>query len=78
MGKAITELGVGEALVRACVERAEQAGARTLRLSTQPQMAAAHRLYERLGFTRTPDRDWDPEPDVHLLTYELGLTRRGR
>jgi ribosomal protein S18 acetylase RimI-like enzyme len=65
--------GVGEALVRACIERARAAGARTLRLSTQPQMAAAHRLYERLGFTRTPDRDWDPEPDVHLLTYELEL-----
>ncbi|MFG7942814.1 hypothetical protein Q8723_13155, partial [Streptomyces cacaoi] len=23
-------------------------------------MHAAHRLYERLGFVRTPERDWQP------------------
>lgn len=67
--------GVGEALVRACVERAVRDGASVLRLSTQPQMTAAHRLYERLGFTRTPDRDWTPEPGVDLLTYELAIPR---
>jgi ribosomal protein S18 acetylase RimI-like enzyme len=70
--------GVGAALVRACIERAEQAGARKLRLSTQPQMTAAHRLYERLGFTRTPDHDWTPEPGVDLLTYALELSPAGR
>ncbi len=35
-----------------------------------------HRIYERLGFTRTPDRDWNPLPDlddITLLTYELTL-----
>jgi hypothetical protein len=39
-------------------------------------MHAAHRIYERLGFTRTPDRDWNPLPDlddITLLTYELTL-----
>ena len=62
--------GVGEALVRWCVERARTSGVRTLRLSTQTGMATAGRLYLRLGFVRTPDRDWSPEPDVDLLTYE--------
>ena len=36
-------------------------------------MHAAHRLYERLGFTRTPERDWSPTPWVHLVTYVLAL-----
>ena len=62
--------GVGDALVRWCIERARQDGARVLRLSTQAGMASAARLYARLGFTRTPDLDWTPEPDVDLLTYE--------
>jgi ribosomal protein S18 acetylase RimI-like enzyme len=69
--------GAGEALVRACVERARATeGCTAVVLSTQSSMHAAHRIYERLGFTRTPDRDWNPVPhldDLTLLTYELTL-----
>jgi GNAT superfamily N-acetyltransferase len=67
--------GVGEALVRWCVDRARDSGARWLRLSTQAGMAAAGRLYLRLGFVRTPERDWSPQPDVDLITYELEVGR---
>lgn len=67
-------MGVGDALVRHCVARARELGLRALTLSTQPSMAAAHRIYERVGFVRTPDKDWDPIPSVHLLTYRLELT----
>jgi ribosomal protein S18 acetylase RimI-like enzyme len=67
--------GVGEALVRACLERAEQHGCSRMRLSTEPTMTAAHRLYERLGFLRTPSRDWSPVEGVTLLTYALELRR---
>jgi ribosomal protein S18 acetylase RimI-like enzyme len=67
--------GAGEALVRACVERARAvAGCARVVLSTQGAMHSAHRVYERVGFTRTPDRDWNPLPeldDIRLLTYEL-------
>ncbi|WP_156725988.1 GNAT family N-acetyltransferase [Streptomyces apocyni] len=64
--------GVGEALVRACLERARAAGCTGITLSTQRSMHAAHRVYERLGFVRTPDRDWEPVPGlVSLITYEL-------
>jgi ribosomal protein S18 acetylase RimI-like enzyme len=66
-------LGIGEALVRHCVARARQDGCATLRLSTEPMMHAAHRIYRRLGFGRTPDRDWQPQPGVELLTYALAL-----
>jgi GNAT superfamily N-acetyltransferase len=70
--------GVGEALVEWCVERARTSGVRSLRLSTQTGMASAGRLYLRLGFVRTPERDWSPEPDVDLVTYELRITPAGR
>ena len=63
--------GVGETLVRACLERARAGGCACLRLSTQPDMLAARRLYDRLGFRRTPERDWSPLPGVELLTYEI-------
>ncbi|MGW1023031.1 GNAT family N-acetyltransferase [Streptomyces sp. NPDC002577] len=69
--------GAGEALVRACIERARAVdGCVGVVLSTQSAMHTAHRIYERLGFTRTPERDWNPIPhlaDVTLLTYELTL-----
>ncbi|MBT2479148.1 GNAT family N-acetyltransferase [Streptomyces sp. ISL-94] len=66
--------GAGEALVRACVERARAVeGVTRLVLSTQAQSPAAHRIYERLGFVRTPERDWSPVPTVPLLTYALEL-----
>ncbi|MEU5088241.1 GNAT family N-acetyltransferase [Streptomyces sp. NPDC021356] len=69
--------GAGEALVRACLDRARATeGCARLVLSTQRTMHAAHRLYERLGFVRTPQRDWNPLPDlddITLLTYALAL-----
>ncbi|GHH90277.1 GNAT family N-acetyltransferase [Streptomyces capillispiralis] len=69
--------GAGEALVRACVDRARATeGCVRVVLSTQRTMRSAHRIYERLGFTRTPARDWNPLPeldDITLLTYELTL-----
>jgi GNAT superfamily N-acetyltransferase len=65
--------GVGAALVAWCIDRARADGATLLRLSTQPEMTAAGRLYQRLGFVRTPDKDWVPEPHVTLVTYALAL-----
>ncbi|MER7462071.1 GNAT family N-acetyltransferase [Streptomyces sp. NPDC097981] len=66
--------GAGEALVRACIERARALdGVRRLVLSTSDDMTGAHRIYERLGFTRTPERDWEPFPGLSLLTYGLDL-----
>jgi ribosomal protein S18 acetylase RimI-like enzyme len=65
--------GVGEALVRACMDRARGRGLHRLRLSTKHDMAAAHRLYERLGFARTPERDREPLPGVTLLAYAVEL-----
>ena len=67
-------LGVGEALMRECVARARRAGAERLALHTTPMMAAALRLYTRMGFARAPELDFSPAPgfDVHGYTLVLG------
>ena len=66
--------GVGTRLATWCIERARTAGARTLVISSDVRMAAAHRLYQRLGFVRRPDLDWVPEPGVSLLVFRLDLS----
>src|SRR3954464_9412289 len=58
--------GIGEALVRHVLDRFREEGATAVVLSTTPGMAAAHRLYAQLGFSRCPERDWSPMPDVSL------------
>jgi ribosomal protein S18 acetylase RimI-like enzyme len=65
--------GVGEALATWCVDRARADGCHAVVLSTLPVMHAAHRIYQRLGFVRTPERDWYPQPEVRLITYQLEL-----
>lgn len=68
--------GIGDALMHRCVERARDLGLVALALSTQPSMRAAHRIYERMGFERAPERDWSPAPGITLLAYRLDLGRR--
>jgi ribosomal protein S18 acetylase RimI-like enzyme len=49
--------GVGEALVKECIEVARSRGAAIVELQTARSRAAANRLYERMGFER---RDSNP------------------
>jgi GNAT superfamily N-acetyltransferase len=65
--------GVGQALVRWCVDRAREQGCTALVLSSLDRMHAAHRLYERMGFERSPERDWEPYPGIPLIAYRLPL-----
>jgi ribosomal protein S18 acetylase RimI-like enzyme len=65
--------GIGQALVRACIDRARAAGRRRVRLDTRTSMESAQRLYERLGFRRDPDQDWSPADGIVLLGYVLDL-----
>ena len=64
--------GVGDALLRHVLDHYRGLGAHAVVLSTLESQTAAHRLYARHGFSRLPDRDWDPLPHVHLLA--LGVT----
>lgn len=65
--------GVGDALVRACLDRARALGCRAVVISTRDIAYPARRLYERLGFHRMPERDWAPVPGVNLLALRLDL-----
>ena len=60
--------GVAARLMRAALREGLAGGARRVVLSTQDAMAAAQRLYARLGFVREPERDWGHEV-VHLRVY---------
>jgi ribosomal protein S18 acetylase RimI-like enzyme len=42
--------GIGEALMRACLDKADQAGCPQVMLTCNPSRAAANRLYLRMGF----------------------------
>jgi GNAT superfamily N-acetyltransferase len=71
--RSVRGAGVGELMVRTCLDRARAAGKTRAVISTDPRMTSAHRLYERLGFRRLPERDWSPMAGVHLLVYALDL-----
>ena len=55
--------GIGNALVRAAIERAREAGARRVDLTSRPTREAANRLYRRLGFAQR-------ETNVYRYTFE--------
>lgn len=55
--------GVGDALNRAALARAAEAGAKTVDLTSRPSREAANRLYQRIGF----------EPrETNVYRYDLG------
>jgi ribosomal protein S18 acetylase RimI-like enzyme len=62
---AVRGRGVGEALVRAALDRAVQVGARTVDLTSRPSRESAIRLYERVGFVRRDSTlfRWEPSSD---------------
>jgi ribosomal protein S18 acetylase RimI-like enzyme len=65
--------GVGRALVDACLARARSSGRTGVVIVTAPSWADAQRLYERVGFRRAPDRDFEPVPGISLWAYVLAL-----
>ncbi len=65
--------GVGEALSQLVLGRFRELGAHAIVLSSLAEMTAAHRIYERLGFRRIPERDWSPVLGVDLVAFRLEL-----
>jgi ribosomal protein S18 acetylase RimI-like enzyme len=65
--------GVGRALVEHVLDRFRADGATAVAMSSLDRMTTAHRLYERLGFTRLPERDWSPLPQVDLIAFRKEL-----
>lgn len=61
--------GVAETLVARCIDRSQELGHSALVMSSMREMAPAHRLYDRLGFRRLPERDWSPVEGIDLLAF---------
>ena len=66
--------GIGEALVRACLERARADGRGRVYLDTTQWMETAQRLYGRIGFVRAPELDWEPVTGMTLSAYVYDLS----
>jgi ribosomal protein S18 acetylase RimI-like enzyme len=67
--------GIGTILMKECEQRAQEAGAQAIGLHTAEVMRNAILLYERLGYVRTPETDFQPREDVTVLGYRLLLGR---
>jgi ribosomal protein S18 acetylase RimI-like enzyme len=68
--------GAGNALLTAIIEHAAAYGVEHLVLATLPAMRTAHRMYEKAGFTRLPERDWAPgdsQSSEQLMVFGLRL-----
>ena len=65
--------GVGTALVEECMRRAQLAGASALGLHTSESLQAAIRMYERMGFVRTPAGDFQPDGAELVMAYCMTL-----
>lgn len=66
-------LGVGRVLMDECVRRARAAGATDLGLHTSHSMRAAIRMYEKMGFVRAPEHDFQPPGAELVRGYRLPL-----
>jgi GNAT superfamily N-acetyltransferase len=64
---------IGVALMDECARRARHAGALALGLHTTDMMHTAMRMYERLGYVRTPAQDFTAGPGVLIKGYRLDL-----
>jgi ribosomal protein S18 acetylase RimI-like enzyme len=78
VGHGVQGRGVGTALLRRVLDDSRRGGKEGVVCSSLPVMRAAHRLYERVGFERVPERDWSPVPGVELLAFAISFDRSAR
>lgn len=66
--------GIAEALVNECIHRAKQKEYKYIGLHTADFMTSAMRLYERIGFERLPEFDFEPANDgIIVKAYRLSI-----
>ena len=69
--------GIGTALMKECIRRTRQLGAACLNLHTTDMVQVAMRMYERMGFVRAPELDFQPDPSITVKAYRLDLDQVG-
>ncbi|MDZ4721720.1 MAG: hypothetical protein SH847_24925 [Roseiflexaceae bacterium] len=62
-----------QALADACVKRSREIGTGGLGLHTSDSMVVAMRMYERMGFVRDPEQDFQPPGGELVKAYRLVL-----
>jgi ribosomal protein S18 acetylase RimI-like enzyme len=67
--------GVGAALLARVIDESRARGKERIVCSSQPAMRAAHRVYERAGFRRAPEREWSPVEGVELWVFVRPVQR---
>ena len=65
--------GVGRALMEECVRRCRDRGIDHIGLHTTELMAVARRMYEKMGFVRVPEFDFNPGPGTVVMAYRFDL-----
>ena len=65
-------LGIGKALTRHCIDAARALGRSAVLLHTTRAMETAWRMYEQLGFRRSPDLDFR-QGALEVFGFELPL-----
>jgi len=65
--------GTGRALVERCTDLARERDWPAIALWSRPYQAAAHRLYESLGYRRLPGRDETDATGFARLVFRLEL-----
>lgn len=66
-------MGVGRALMEECLRRSRLTEAAALGLHTTELMSIARGMYERMGFVRVPEYDFQAGPQVVVMGYRLDL-----
>ncbi len=61
--ESVRRQGIGEALTRFLLDQAEEAGAKYVALTSNPQREAANKLYQKMGFKK-----WE----TNLYLYRFG------
>jgi len=69
-------LGIGAGLMEECLHRARRSGAAFITLHTTDLMQTAKRMYERMGFGRAPELDFQVSEDLTVQGYRLTLSGR--
>ncbi len=66
--------GIGKALMQECIDRARESGAKVIQLHSTDIMRAAIQMYERIGFKRVPEFDFQPAPGYTAKGYRLQIS----
>lgn len=69
------EFGLGRMLTEECLRRARENRNPTVGLHTSRLMEVARGMYERMGFQRAPEYDFEPDADFDItaLAYTLDV-----